>query len=115
MGKSQKYYAVARGIKPGIYTAWFGPGGAEELIRGFAGALYKKFASLSEAERWIENPRSAAAASGKTTSLASPVSDLSPEKTVVYTDGGWEIQDREDMASSLLRVKHGSSSPRASA
>jgi ribonuclease HI len=88
MGKSQKYYAVARGIKPGIYTAWFGPGGAEELIRGFAGALYKKFASLSEAERWIENPRSAAAASGKTTSLASPVSDLSPEKTVVYTDGG---------------------------
>lgn len=90
MGKSQKYYAVARGIQPGIYTTWFGPGGAEERIRGFAGALYKKFASLSEAERWLENPisASAAAASGKTTSLTSPVSNLSPEKIVVYTDGG---------------------------
>ena len=88
MGKSPKYYAVARGIQPGIYTTWFGPGGAEEQIRGFAGALYKKFASLSEAKRWIENPISAVAASGKTASLTFPVSDLSPEKIVVYTDGG---------------------------
>ena len=32
MGKQKKYYAVARGFKPGIYAAWFGPGGAEEQI-----------------------------------------------------------------------------------
>jgi ribonuclease HI len=68
MGKPQTYYAVAKGRKPGIYTAWFGPGGAEELIRGFSGALYKKFASLPEAERWLENPISAMAASEKITS-----------------------------------------------
>ncbi len=70
MGKSHNYYVVAKGRKPGIYTAWFGPGGAEELIRGFSGALYRKFASLAEAERWIENPISAVAASGRTTSTA---------------------------------------------
>jgi ribonuclease HI len=65
MGKAQTYYAVARGIQPGIYTAWFGPEGAEVQVRGFTGALYKKFASLSEAERWLEHPLSAAATSGK--------------------------------------------------
>ena len=67
MKKSQTYYVVAKGRKRGIYTAWFGPGGAEELTRGFSGAHYKKFVSLSEAERWLENPISATAASGKTT------------------------------------------------
>lgn len=66
MAKSRTYYAVARGIKPGIYTTWFGAGGAEEQVRGFAGARYRKFASLPEAERWLENPISAAEASGKT-------------------------------------------------
>lgn len=65
MGKSPKYYAVARGVEPGIYTAWFGPEGAEVRIRGFPGALYKGFSSLSEAERWLEHPVSAAA-SGRT-------------------------------------------------
>ena len=56
MGKQKKYYAVARGFKPGIYAAWFGPGGAEEQIRGYAGALYKGFASISEARQWLQNP-----------------------------------------------------------
>jgi ribonuclease HI len=69
MEKSQKYYVVAKGIKPGIYTTWFGPGGAEELVRGITGALYKKFASLSEAQRWLENPISSVAASGNTAPL----------------------------------------------
>jgi ribonuclease HI len=88
MGKAQKYYAVARGIRPGIYTAWFGPGGAEEQIRGFSGALYKKFASLPEAERWLDHPTSATAASGKTTPLAFPAPDPPAGQIVVYTDGG---------------------------
>lgn len=88
MGKSQKYYVVAKGRKPGIYTTWFGPGGAEELIRGFAGALYKKFGSLSEAQRWLKNPISAVAASGKTASRTFTVSDPTQGKIVVYTDGG---------------------------
>lgn len=95
MGESQKYYVVAKGRKPGIYTAWFGPGGAEELIRGFSGACYKKFGSLAEAERWLENPISAMVASGKTTSPTGSAtrkprlfSALTPGKIVVYTDGG---------------------------
>lgn len=126
MGKYQKYYAVARGTQPGIYSTWFGPEGAEERTRGFAGALYRRFASLSEAQRWLENPKPAAARSvsaktatpagsatrearlvggdkGRNIKQASavpgnpapstgrftfPLSDLSQQKVVVYTDGG---------------------------
>lgn len=56
MGENRKrYYAVAAGRKPGIYTQWFGPAGAEEQVRGFAGARYKGFATLAEAEKWLES------------------------------------------------------------
>ena len=89
MGKSGKYYAVVRGVKPGIYTAWFGPEGAEEQIRGFAGALYKGFASLAEARQWLKNPVSARPTSGKTRALNTlPSPPVSPGKIVIYTDGG---------------------------
>jgi len=88
MVKSRTYYAVARGIKPGIYTAWSGTGGAEEQVRGFAGAHYRKFASLAAAERWLKNPISAAAVSGKTPPFALPASDLAQGRIVLYTDGG---------------------------
>ena len=33
MGSQKKYYAVIKGYRPGIYTAWYGPGGAEEQVR----------------------------------------------------------------------------------
>jgi len=49
----QKQYAVVRGVKPGVYDAWFGAKGAEVQIKGFAGALYKSFPSRAEAEAWF--------------------------------------------------------------
>ncbi len=55
MGKPKKYYAVARGRNPGIFTAWFGPGGAEAQIRRYPGARYKGFPSIEEARKWMEN------------------------------------------------------------
>ncbi|MEW6333135.1 MAG: ribonuclease HI [Thermodesulfobacteriota bacterium] len=88
MGKPTTYYAVARGRQPGIYTAWYGPEGAEERIRGFAGARYRKFATLSEARRWLENPAGTADHARQKDFPADPPASLSPEKIVVYTDGG---------------------------
>ena len=64
MGNPKKYYAVAKGRRPGIYSAWFGPAGAEAQIRGFTEARYKGFPSIEEARQWMENQKTAAASSG---------------------------------------------------
>jgi len=92
MGKPKKYYAVARGRKPGIYSAWFGQGGAEEQVRGHAGALFKGFETLNEARQWLESPSAPARreAHREGTVLASAGSVPLPGQIIVYTDGGCE-------------------------
>jgi len=48
-----KFYAVAAGREPGIYTDW---PLAKSQVHGFAGALYKGFPDRAEAEAWLKNP-----------------------------------------------------------
>ena len=89
MGKSKKYYAVARGYKPGIYTSWFGPNGADAQIRGYTRARYKGFPSLAEAEKWLQNPaytRAPAGTKHPDTTVDAP--GVKPGTIIVYTDGG---------------------------
>ena len=43
----QKYYVIWKGRKPGIFTSW---AEAEKQVKGFAGAQYKAFDTLKEAE-----------------------------------------------------------------
>lgn len=87
MAKPKKYYAVARGAKPGIYQTWYGAGGAEEQVRGFTGARYKGFATRQEAEEWLKSPASASAVSTpRRKKEATPDCDSQTE-IVVYTDG----------------------------
>jgi ribonuclease HI len=50
----KKSYAICKGRKPGIYDEWFGAHGGEVQIKGFAGAVYKGFASRGEAEAWLD-------------------------------------------------------------
>ena len=94
MGKPKKYYAVARGRNPGIFTAWFGPGGAEGQIRRYPGARYRGFPSIEEARKWMEN-QAETAASAKKKGSSKAGSDTAPDgpgdttgKILVYTDGG---------------------------
>lgn len=50
MAKSAKrFYVVLKGLKPGIYGSWSGPGGAEEQVRSYPGAVFKGFAEKEEA------------------------------------------------------------------
>lgn len=51
----KKFYAVLKGRKPGIYTEWNGPNGAEAQVAGFAGAKYKGFATHPEADYYLKN------------------------------------------------------------
>lgn len=49
-----KFYAVANGRKPGIYSSW---PEAEAQVKGYGGAKYKGFVSRREAEAWMDDPR----------------------------------------------------------
>lgn len=50
-GKTKaKWYAVHRGRTPGVYRTW---AEAEPLVKGFAGARYKGFATESEARAFV--------------------------------------------------------------
>jgi ribonuclease HI len=69
MAEKKKYYAVAKGRKPGVYTLWSGPGGAEGQVKGFAGAKYRGFATRSEAEAYVKS-------GGQTASLQEPLPEL---------------------------------------
>lgn len=93
----KKFYAVARGRKPGIYKQWFGTGGAEEQIRNFSFARYKGFATLKEAENWLSDIISGKDTKRKPSPLKfSPTlriakSEMVSEETadyIVFTDGG---------------------------
>ena len=49
MAKTQ-YYAVKNGKNPGVYTTW---SDCEAQVKGFPGAMYKKFSSYDEANEYI--------------------------------------------------------------
>jgi ribonuclease HI len=80
----KKYYAVRRGHRTGIFTEWFGPQGAQAQVEGFAGALYRGFATRAEAQAFLEgSPPSAKRAPTHQSSLIE-----SGGQVVVFTDGG---------------------------
>jgi ribonuclease HI len=91
----KKYYAVAAGRKPGIYTKWFGADGAQVQVIGFAGAIYKGFATQKEAADFMAAGKSAqkkkcfgSAKRGKRSNPAPAASQPDhDDRIVIYTDG----------------------------
>ena len=55
MGKKQKYYVVWQGRKQGIFTSW---DECRKQVHGLAGAQFKAFDTLAEAEQAIRLPYS---------------------------------------------------------
>jgi len=89
----KKYYAVARGRKPGIYEIWDCAGGAKAQVISFPGARYKGHYTLSEAEEWLrDNSGSAPSPAVKKRSVKqndpAPVTADDSGRIVIYTDGG---------------------------
>ncbi|MFN8357182.1 MAG: ribonuclease H family protein [Spirosomataceae bacterium] len=56
MAKKSKYYVVWQGRRAGVFHSW---DACKEQIEGFAGAKYKSFESLSEANKAFEKPAQA--------------------------------------------------------
>ena len=92
----KKYYAVAVGRQPGIYTQWFGDAGAQVQVVGFQGALYKGFPTREEAKGFIRDRHSGEKISvnpsrkASTRSTATPIANphVAPtDRIVIYTDG----------------------------
>ena len=90
MEKKKKFYAVARGRNTGIFSSWFGPGGAEAQIKEFPGARFKGFPTIEEARQWMSegSPVAAAKPKPKRPGEQAPMYVPSPGQIIIYTDGG---------------------------
>lgn len=79
-----KFYAIAKGKVPGIYTTW---SQAKQQVDGVAGARYKSFPTRQEAQAWLD-------AGGQYQKQATDKSAINrvrnprPDEIVVYSDGG---------------------------
>ncbi|MDD5934639.1 MAG: ribonuclease H family protein [Clostridiales bacterium] len=83
---AKKYYAVKKGVTPGIYTTW---ADCQKNINGFSGAIYKSFLTVEEADAFLSglqevSDSSNSAQTGKSTSDA-----------VAYVDGSYNIVTKE--------------------
>lgn len=74
--KGKRYYAVAKGKKPGIYTSW---PEAEAQVTGFPGAIHKGFKELDQAQQW-----------------------LSQQATIVHNSNGRYFEDHEGLTEEQL-------------
>jgi ribonuclease HI len=91
----KKYYAVAVGRHPGVYTQWFGKTGAHAQVEGYRGARYKGFATIEEARAFVRDhsadsrggSSNAKARSRSTAPSSTPNPVAHSGRTVIYTDG----------------------------
>ncbi len=81
----KKFYAIARGRKPGIYTSW---PEAKRQIDGFAGARYKGFVTHKEAEEWLKEMGMSPALPGKLPETHRAHDSNDKNRVIIYTDGG---------------------------
>ena len=91
----KKYYAVAVGRQPGIYTQWFGKTGAHAQVEGFQGARYKGFATIEEARDFVRDHGSTNKAPVRKKKPRTRPSDSytatnpvdGEDRIIIYTDG----------------------------
>lgn len=83
----KKFYAVAAGIKPGIYDTW---PEAQKQVTGYAGAKFKGFTDRTEAEAWLRNPQYSHAPVRKKSAVDAKLPPLPCRlgEINIYTDGG---------------------------
>ncbi|AEV94746.1 ribonuclease H family protein [Pediococcus claussenii] len=74
---ANKFYAVRKGKKTGIFSTW---DETQKQVAGFSGAEFKSFKTKSEAQSWLEGTVF------KNDARKSESSNLM--QTVLYTDGG---------------------------
>jgi ribonuclease HI len=81
----QKYYAVRKGKKPGIYLTW---PECKKQVDGFANARYKSFTSRVEAEKFLTGTDSYNNNKKSSPKKVTKTSNINDFDVVIYTDGG---------------------------
>lgn len=92
----KKYYAVAKGHKPGIYKEWYGSEGAKIQVQGYSGAIYQGFSSYKDAHHWLKAsskppaspaPLLSSGQAPKPKKAKGPEAALAADLVAIYTDG----------------------------
>lgn len=81
----KKYYAVKKGVKPGIYGTW---PEAELQVKGYPGAKFKGFVNRQEAAAWMEDGQAASDNSGQRKADSTVSLGVEKGQLLIYTDGG---------------------------
>ena len=72
-----KYYAVKKGRQTGVFSSW---DECKTMVQGFKGAVYKSFASLEEAQNFLQEKKQ---------------SIISDEGLIAYVDGSYNQKTKE--------------------
>ncbi len=101
-GSKKKFYAVAVGRRPGVYTEWYGETGAEIQVRGYPGAVFKGFATRKAAEAFVASPPPSRPGAEKRDPAGAPATDGQPRagdrQTANPPDHGRETDARSKAA-----------------
>lgn len=86
----KKWYAVKKGVKPGVYQTW---AETEAQVKGYSGAVFKGFTTEAEARQWLAgNSNATGPAQKKPAAAPKKMAFEYPQprsgEMVIYTDGG---------------------------
>ncbi|GEO66563.1 ribonuclease H family protein [Levilactobacillus spicheri] len=81
---AQKFYAVRRGRRPGIYRTW---PETQQQVNGFTGAQYKSFPTEAAAKAFMQG-KSTPTTGRRPVRSSAPAQPTTPATITVYTDGG---------------------------
>ncbi|CAK9439959.1 uncharacterized protein LODBEIA_P40590 [Lodderomyces beijingensis] len=144
MGKSGKYYAVAKGRNKGVYSSW---NECKVQVQGYSGASFKSFTTLSEAKSFVNGGKSSSSTQSRpshsssdsssslhapkykvskpstSTSTSKPPSSTStststsksPSRHRIYVDGASRGNGKSKTAASGYGVYYGPNDPRNAA
>lgn len=89
MATKKKYYVVKKGRVPGIYFSWED---CKKMVDGYPGPVYRGFATLAEAESYMNGTVDANSLAGKQV-LSQPQSETSIQETLpdiyAFVDGSF--------------------------
>jgi ribonuclease HI len=83
------YYAVRNGHHPGVFLTW---SECEKQVKGFPGAIYKKFSTKSEATDFLQDSGRSGAKTPRQKQEPEPEVAIPEGAVLVFTDGACQNQ-----------------------